>query len=228
MSEDSTIAIFKIADLNDDFKDTVTQRLKEATEGDGIEFPQHTLQIRRDLTDGPIPGLSMNCETFELSCDWREMFTIFWSEVRMTSKLTRDWVAEQEVWMNEMKGKIARGQMDVGTMMMRAMNGFATSNQSAAKTARRARIATLRRRKYPEVEKWYVEEQEEERILGDLGRKREIAAMVDLSDDEEEDGEEEEGESEGDGWEDEDDEDEVYSEDGELAVASSRAGCSTI
>ncbi|KAG9239897.1 hypothetical protein BJ878DRAFT_7520 [Calycina marina] len=218
VSEDQNTAIFKIDCIDDEHKAIVEGRLREATAGDKIEFPQNTIQIRRDLTDGPVPSLAIDYEIFELSCDWREMFTIFWSEVRLTSNLTRDWVEKQEAWMNTMKAEVTSGQMDMGTMMMQAMNGFARSNKSAARTARRLRYKRMIQRTHPEMTDFTINKDEERRILKELGQKREAAAMMDMSDDEKEDDEEEEDE-----WDDEDDADDVHSEDGHLTVASSSA-----
>jgi len=189
----------------------ITERLKEATSGDNIEIPRHTIQICSDLTDGPIPGLSIDYEKFELSCDWKEMFTIFWSEVQMTSDITHDWVKNQETWMKGLKAKVQSGQLDMGAMMMEAMTGFANSNQNAAKEARRHRIKLLIQKTYPERKGYEIDEEKEKNILKELGKKRQIYSMIDDSGDEDEDAESEEISGSEDEWEDDDDDDDVNS-----------------
>jgi len=191
----------------------VATRLKEAAFGDNIVRAQHTIQICSDLTDGPIPGLSFDYETIELSCNWKEMFTIFWSEVQMTSNITREWVNNQETWMKGLKAKVQSGQLDMGAMIMEAMAGFANSNQNAAKEARRHRIKLLIKKTYPESEDFKIDEVEEEKILNELGKKRQVYGMMDdfeddedgYGDDEDEDSEDNSGSA--DEWEDEEDDD---------------------
>jgi len=195
----------------------VATRLKEAASGDNIVRAQHTIQICSDLTDGPIPGLSFDYETIELSCDWKEMFTIFWSEVQMTSNITREWVNNQETWMKGLKAKVQSGQLDMGAMIMEAMAGFANSNQNAAKEARRHRIKLLIKKTYPESEDFKIDEVEEEKILNELGKKRQVYGMMDDFEDDDEDeedgyGDDEDEDSEdnsgsADEWEDEEDDD---------------------
>lgn len=192
-------------------------RLKEAAFGDNIVRAQHTIQICSDLTDGPIPGLSFDYETIELSCNWKEMFTIFWSEVQMTSNITREWVNNQETWMKGLKAKVQSGQLDMGAMIMEAMAGFANSNQNAAKEARRHRIKLLIKKTYPESEDFKIDEVEEEKILNELGKKRQVYGMMDDFEDDDEDeedgyGDDEDEDSEdnsgsADEWEDEEDDD---------------------
>jgi len=195
----------------------VATRLKEAAFGDNIVRAQHTIQICSDLTDGPIPGLSFDYETIELSCNWKEMFTIFWSEVQMTSNITREWVNNQETWMKGLKAKVQSGQLDMGAMIMEAMAGFANSNQNAAKEARRHRIKLLIKKTYPESEDFKIDEVEEEKILNELGKKRQVYGMMDDFEDDDEDeedgyGDDEDEDSEdnsgsADEWEDEEDDD---------------------
>jgi len=61
-----------------------------------LKQPQHTIQIKHDLTDGPIPGLSFDYENFRLTCDWRQLLTIFYAEIQMTTKTMEGWVKSQE------------------------------------------------------------------------------------------------------------------------------------
>ena len=208
VSEDGNTAIFKIDGIADEYKAIVAKRLKEATDGARIESPPHTIQICSDLTDGPIPGLSIDYETFELSCDWKEMFTIFWSEVQMTSNITRDWVENQETWMKGLKAKVQSGQLDIGAMMKEAMTGFANSNQNAAKEARRHRIKLLVQKKFPGMNDYEVDEEEEKELLKALGQKRQIFSMMDDSEDDSEDDESEEESGSEDEWEDANSDDE--------------------
>lgn len=217
MSEDKKTAIFKMDGVAEEYKNIVAQRLKEATYEDGFEFPQHTIQICSDLTDGPIPSLSINYDSFELSCDWKEMYTIFWSEVQMTSNITGDWVKNQESWMMGLKAEVQSGQLNIESMMMQALNGFASSNQDAGKTARRRRIKILTKRKYPEMDDYELDEDEEKGILKALNEKRRIYStlmMHDEEDDDEQDDSDEDGESAEDEWVDEDEEEESNSMDG--------------
>ena len=103
-----------------------------------------------------------------------------------------------------LRRKMESGELDMGSMMMQALNGFATSNKASAKTARRLRIKRLIREKYPELTtELHQDDEQEEAILTRLAQARKFASMVDFSDEDsdEDSGEEHEGD-EDDEWED--------------------------
>ena len=52
-------------------------RLKRAVDCPPIVTLSHTVQIRRIVKDTPIPGLSIDYNNWELTCDWQALYTCF-------------------------------------------------------------------------------------------------------------------------------------------------------
>jgi hypothetical protein len=175
-----------------------------------IEAPQYEIQIHRDVNDGPIPGLSVDCEKLELTIDWRETYTILFGEEQIHHRLLNQWTKDQEQWAIDIRKKMERGELDMIKMMQQAAEGFAAGSENARKIARRARI----RREYLRLNgvEWDADrdgnEMEENSALKKLKDSRYLRSWETQSDDEDdetdsdvnaslEDSEEEE-------WEDED------------------------
>jgi hypothetical protein len=207
LSEDKTTAVFKMDPGNEEYQDIIRSRLREARDNMDFEEPQHTIQVRGELTDGPIPAASFDYENFQLSCNWRDLYTAFWGEIELTYKLDGNWVKKQEGWLDGLKGKMERGELNMEAMVMQAFTGFASSNSDNLKKARRARI----KHQYKERDGFDWDEnnadyvREEPRVLKALAQERQLVSMQEFSDDEMEDDDdnddsEEQSEDE---WEDE-------------------------
>jgi len=198
-------------DAAEEYHEMIRERLRHYIEENNIEAPRHTIQIKYDLTDGPIPGLSLDYENFTLSCNWHELFTIFYAEIQLTSKTNHDWVKSQESRMLGLRAQMESGQLDMMSTLMQAMTEFASSNDKGLKLARRARI----KRRFKELDiDWDPEADgypsEEKVLLKHLAEVRELIGFEEFSDaegDDEEavDEEDEEEEDEEDEWEDDDD-----------------------
>jgi hypothetical protein len=207
LSEDKTHATFKITEFDEKYKPEIVERLKAAVEGRTIESPQYEVQIHRDVNDGPIPDLSVNYENLQLTCDWREMFSIFYGEEQIFHKYLRKWVKDQEKWVVALREKMERGELDMGKMIEQAVGGFASGSEDARKIARRARM----RREVQGLEgiEWDAELdgdlEQEEKALEHLKYSRFIFSFETHSDDEDE--EDEDASEEDDEWEDEDEDD---------------------
>jgi hypothetical protein len=174
--------------------------------GHEFEDTQHSIQIRCDVTDGSIPGLFLDLNKLEFSCDWRESFTVFYGEQRLYHKLLAAWVKKQDGWADNLRTQMETGKINMETFMEQAVGAFASSHDKALKKARRARIQL----QYKQIDRTDLDAE----IDGDLVAERKVlkrladisymASFEEFSGDVEEEEEEEEEE-----WEDEDeDEDE--------------------
>jgi hypothetical protein len=203
LSDDKTKALFKLEAGYEDVLEEFRTRLQHCIAGMGHEFGEthHLIQIRCDVTDGPIPGLFLDLNKLEFSCDWREFFTVFYGEQRLYHKLLAAWVKEQDGWADNLRTQMETGKINMETFMEQAVGAFASSHDKALKKARRARI----RLQYKQLDgtDWDAEIDgdlvAERKALKRLADIRYMASFEDFSDDEEEEEEEEEDE-----WEDED------------------------
>ncbi|KAH8646571.1 hypothetical protein BGZ60DRAFT_535555 [Tricladium varicosporioides] len=220
LSEDQSNAIFDADPGEDEYHSELRSALmKISTSPDNfmlIEEPQHTVQIHHDLNDTPIPGLSIDLDTFQLTCDWRGLYTRFFGEEELYHILTAKWTEDNSKWAEEMSAKTARGEMDMMSAIQKAIEAFAEASDENRKKARRARISRQSQRtgsttKYDDI----VNKSAEKAALEKLKQARQLASMVE--DSEFDDGEyDEEGDDEEDEWEDasdEDDDDEILGED---------------
>lgn len=203
LSEDKTKAIFNMDNLDDEYLTDIRSRLRSCVEEGDIVAPGHTVQIKYDLTDGPVPDMSIDYENLTMSCDWRQLLTIAYSEVQQTSKMTEAWVKSQEERIRALSAQ-AKSQEELMSLTMQAVTQFAASNNNGLKMARRARI----KKQFKELGRdWNpVEEgneEEEEELLKKLADFRMFISMNSLSDDGEDDSEEDEEEDQEDEEEDE-------------------------
>lgn len=92
--ENPNIAIFK-AEVADEYK----HHIKDALEGAGVKWdanfyrPPHIVYIRCSANDTELPNYSIDLENFELSCDWKDMFTAFWYEEKFVDTLLHRYVS---------------------------------------------------------------------------------------------------------------------------------------
>jgi len=213
LSEEKNVAIFKMDPGQERYHKVLRRRLQSAIEDASIHAPVHTIQIRRSLNDTPIPGLSVDYENWELSCDWRGLYTCFYGEEQLCHRSTQKWVKDREAWTSDIQKQVARGEIDMIGAMEKAIRAFAGGADEAKKMSRRARI----RRQYQEEQGYeYDFEQdgdadEEKAILKKLGELEQLSYFEEYSDDEDTgEGAEDEGDGdsdEEDEWEDEEDED---------------------
>lgn len=174
-----------------------------------IEAPQHTIQVRHEITDGPIPKASFNYETFQLSFDWRQLYTIFYGEMELTTRLDESWVRSQESKMAALREKMMRGELDMMAVFMEAATSFDEGNEANIKKARRARMKYQHR--LIGLEDWDPDTdggpEWEEQALEKLKRRRQFIDFEDMSDEEGDGAKSDEDESEAE-WEDEDEDEE--------------------
>lgn len=186
---------------------------------DNILEPKHTVSVRRMMNDTAIPKLSINYETLELSCDWREMYSALFYEESEVNDLQSRWVASKDGAGEQVKAKIARGEMSMEEAILWAVQAFGTQHDENVKEARHARI--LRQIKSCDASSSSSRDLESnekyQRGIETLMKKREF--VEDSSDDDEEETEEEDGDDEEDEWEDEDEEDGDDSEEDEATTA---------
>lgn len=190
-----------------------------------FENPCHTVQIRRELNDTPIPGKSINFDNLELSFDWRGLYTAFYVEEKCYENLTTEWAKSKEQWTIDLQAKMFRGEMDMQQVMMQAIEEFAGGSDKNKEIARRKRI----RRQYKDIgTDWDFErdgDESEEKIarekmtmVGNACYMQEFSDDESDEDDEENESDDDEDEEEENSWEDtdgeeDDDEDNSDSED---------------
>jgi len=210
LSADKTTAFFIDEHVHPKFKPLVTRILRSCIDPPiRFEKPSHTVQVRRELNDTPIPGLSIDYDTMTLSCDWRGLYSAFFAEEHLVHKIReRDmetFDARRTALINNVRG----GQMDIVAAMQEMVTRYGGATDEARKQARRVRI----RRQYEQLgySGWNPEEDdkaEENRINRAVKERIFFASAQTFSD--EEDGDDKEAEDEDGEWEDEEGE-----EDGE-------------
>ncbi|KAE8447021.1 hypothetical protein EG329_011155 [Mollisiaceae sp. DMI_Dod_QoI] len=210
LSEDNNTATLCVdKEMPDELKPITRKRMRESMAESHLEIPLHIIQIRRDINDGPISGLSIDYDKLELSCNWREVFTAFYGEEFLYHKLLTQAVAGRESWLAELKAKVDKKEMDPQQVIMKAINGFAEDNMLARKMARRARV----KRQFAEFDgtEWDFsrdgDEDGEERVLKSLAQLRQFASFEEWSDDEDDVDDEDGEDGSGVEWETEDEED---------------------
>ncbi|KAF4627489.1 hypothetical protein G7Y89_g10664 [Cudoniella acicularis] len=211
LSNDQRIAIFETDVGDPEYTTEIRQRLKGIIADQErllfIESPPFNVQIHRELNDTPIPGLSIDFENFNLSCDWRGLFTRFFGEEQIYHKYLTKWSENNKAWATRMGDQAARGEIDMMTVIQNALESFAGASDESRKKARRARLNKQGKEQGKDWD-WDVigDENEDKLVLKRIAEARQLASMGEDSDfDEEED---EEGEEDEDG--DEDDEDDEW------------------
>ncbi|KAG4416013.1 hypothetical protein IFR04_010838 [Cadophora malorum] len=208
LSEDRSTATFTVDadELPENLHPRARKRLREYVNDMNIETPRHTVQIRRDVNDGPIPGLTVNYDKLELSCDWRGLFGAFYSEEYLYHKFTAKTLKDRASWLSELKSKVDSGELDPMKVMTQALTAFADDSKDCRKLARRARICW--QFKNHDGTEWDFgrdgDEAEERKCLAELQKIRHFTSLEDFSDEESEEGDDDD--EEGDSEEDEEDE----------------------
>ncbi|PMD33763.1 hypothetical protein L207DRAFT_639165 [Hyaloscypha variabilis F] len=141
LSEDICTAKFR---LNDDIPEelipTVKERMQTSVENMDIAAPKHSIQIRRDVLDGPIPSLSYDQAKCEVNCNWRDLFTAFYGEEALARRLTNQWLDNQVAYLDELKRKFTRGEMGAERIISAAILEVGSGEKICRRDARRARI----------------------------------------------------------------------------------------
>lgn len=208
LSEDMTTAVFRAADIEEGHEPELRNQLRLYLENMNFEEPKHTVTIRRELNDTPIPGFVVDYEALEVSCPWRDLYTAYYVEERLSKKL----MAKKEQLTEGLKAKFESGEMDMAQVIELAVKSIAEGETESRKTARRARIQ--RQFKQRDGTNWDFErdghlevEAKVTKRLIDLGNA--VYLERDFSDDEEVGDDEDEDDE----WEDEDEDDEGDDED---------------
>jgi hypothetical protein len=212
LSEDKNLAIFKADPGQEQYHEFRRSCLQRAVDCPPIFDLSHIVQIRHIVKDTPIPGLSIDYENWELTCDWRALYTCFFGEEKMFHDHLSTWVKEKEASAADMWQQMARGEINMIAVLDKALNSFADGAEDAKMAARRARI----RQQYKE-KGWEEPDFEDEGVLADeksiLKRLKDTeyhAGFDTYSDDggDPDEAEDEEGGDldEEDAWEDEDEE----------------------
>lgn len=184
LADDQT-AVLSVDQLPDDLVPVARKRMRESVSKTSIEIPCHYIQIRRDITDGPIPGLLFDSEEMELSCNWKALFTAFYGEEFLYHSLLGKAVEGRRPWLDGLKAMVDRKEMDHQHVIMKAFDAFAADDKAARKTARRARI----KRQWSHIDpEWSFardgNQEEETRVLKSLQQYRQWAGFEEWSDEE--------------------------------------------
>jgi hypothetical protein len=205
LSEDGHTATFRLED-NDGLEELIAptkERMQTYIENMEIGDPKHSIQIRRDVLDGPIPSLSFDKNMCELSCNWRDLFTAFYGEESLARRLTDKWLDTKVAYLEELKKKMARGEMGAERIISAAIREIGSGEDICRRNARRARI----RHQFRELDgsNWNPERDGDSGKEGDALRKlkilKQLASNEEFSDEEYSDE-----------WEDDDEDDETDEE----------------
>jgi len=157
------IAIFK-AEVADDHKE-ITQRLlglAGVKENDNDYTPRHLIYIRPSANDTELPNCSLDFENWEVSCDWKGLYTAFWYEEKFIDTLDQrflDTVKEERDGLSPIKPE-AEGQF-----MFNALMRWDQNRKDNRKRVRRSRIARQAERRGREYWDDFFESDEEELIV---------------------------------------------------------------
>lgn len=206
LSEDKQTAVLSMdKEIPEDLIVLCHKRMREFVPQ--IEIPEQIVQIRRDINDGPVPGLKFDSETSELSCDWRALFTVFYGEEFLYRKLLDDAISGRKPLLDALKVKADMQELGPEDVIMRALKAFADDNSAARKTARRARIK--RQFQLLDGTEWDFgrdgDSGEEAKALKAIQQARQFAGFETWSDDDSEDDEEDDETDSQEEWETEDD-----------------------
>lgn len=157
------------------------------------EEPHHYVRIRQEVNDTIIHGISVDWETCEISCDWRQTLTSFYQEDKLYHKLLAAWTKEKEMWAKNLGDQAAKGEANMEDTMLKAFSAFAGASDECLKKARRARFWELLR-KDPEhasslplesfLENFPFNEETETKILKTIKTMKFYGGFEDDSDDE--------------------------------------------
>jgi hypothetical protein len=160
-----------------------------------FEKPPHTIQVRRELNDTPIPGLSIDYDTMTLSCDWRGLFSAFFAEELLVHNLQDRAMEKFQARRDTLIEDVHAGRMDMVDALQQVLKIYEDESHKARKLARQARI----RWQYEQegYASWKPEEEEEDRINEVLKKRIFFASAASFSDKEDgggdEDAEDEDG-----------------------------------
>jgi hypothetical protein len=141
ISEDGRTAKFRLHDgMPEQSILQIKERMQEYLDTMVIADPKHTIKIRRDVLDGPIPNVSYNKTTCELSCNWRDLFTAFYGEKALARRLTNKWLDSKMAYLEELKAKMRRGEMGAERIISAAILEIGSGEEICRRNARRARI----------------------------------------------------------------------------------------
>lgn len=204
--EDGCTAIFRLEEgIPEELIPLTKERMQRYVDNMDIADPQHRIHIRRQVLDGPIPSILYDITKGELSCNWRDLFTAFYGEESLARRLTDQWLDSKLAYLEELKAKMARGEMGAERIISAAILEIGSGEEICRRNARRARI----RHQFRELDgrDWDPE------IDGDSGKEsdslaslrilQQFASKEAFSDEEYSDE-----------WEDDDDEDEESDEEG--------------
>ncbi|ESK94734.1 hypothetical protein Moror_14229 [Moniliophthora roreri MCA 2997] len=208
---DRTRAIFRIEDgCRDEVKPILAKRLKML--GNPVHTPKIVIQIRRTANDTMIPDFEPDWDKLELRLNWIGMYSEWFREEKEHVKRLKTFVEESKQKADEMREKMASGELDMMASIEWAVNAFAGGFHNSKKTIRTERIKrNVRKVSNGEYDDWDDPDNAGYQRLKDMTF---AISLEQFSDDEEEEGkdkksvdsdagEEDEGGSDGNGQEDE-------------------------
>jgi hypothetical protein len=156
-----------------------------------FEKPPHTVQVRCELNDTPIPGLSIDYENMVLSCDWRGLYSAFFAEELLVDKIRDREMESFNTRRTALIDNVHGGQVNMIAAIQQMLGQYGNASDEARKQARRVRI----QRQYEQegYSGWKPSEgdtEEEDRINKTLKERIFYASAGTFSDEEGGDGEE--------------------------------------
>jgi hypothetical protein len=206
LSKDGCTATFQLEeDTPEELMASIKERMQTHIGNMDTGAPKHTIQIRRDINDGPIPDISFDQDKCELSCNWRDLFTAFYGEETLAERLTNEWLDSKRTYLEELKAKMARGEIGAERAISNAILEIGNGEGIGRRSARRTRIRHQFRDRGINWDPETDDSGEEDDALTKLRILKQFASTEAFSDEEYSDEWEDENEDEESGLDDEED-----------------------
>jgi hypothetical protein len=98
LSNDHEIAFFIFEnEFATEFQEDFVESLKDYERHVDMEYSNHVIQVGRDVNDSPISGLVVDYTKMELSCKWKDLFSLFYGEEKVYLQLREKRVTISEI-----------------------------------------------------------------------------------------------------------------------------------
>ncbi|KAK0222827.1 hypothetical protein EDD85DRAFT_859855 [Armillaria nabsnona] len=139
---DPSRAVFKYVECHEDFREELAHRLSQMLKNaPSLERPRVMIQVRRSANDTMLPEFQSTFDPgtnlFEISFDWKGMYSHFFREQKEVGRRMREWVESVKDEVRAL-GKDG-GDGGLGSFA-RVMRMYANNNDEIRKTIRSERI----------------------------------------------------------------------------------------
>ncbi|KAK0470269.1 uncharacterized protein EV420DRAFT_1499461 [Desarmillaria tabescens] len=138
-------AIYRYDECHEDFRDELARRLRQMfRNGPSLERPRVIIQVRRSANDTMLPEFQSTFDpesnVFEISFDWKGMYSHFFREQKEVNRRIHDWVEGLKDEVKAVRNSPVVGDIGFGGYFMRIMDIYASNDNKTCKTIRSERI----------------------------------------------------------------------------------------